>query len=159
MEVKVNGEIISSTDKPKLFYKGEVVVDQCFTSLDKVEIFNPTPDGWAGSVLATHYGRTSSYYSFSECLKCLRGVAPSAQEDIVVDGDYRGASLGKNACMHGLTCELRFVPGLDKILNKTNIREFTRDYELKIYQRLYTNTVPTFNAGIHALYPVHTTNN
>ena len=38
LEVKVNGQIVSPTGKPKRFKFNEVVVERCFQSLDKVEI-------------------------------------------------------------------------------------------------------------------------
>ena len=110
LEVKVNGEIVSSTGDAKQFDKGEVVVHRCFESLDKVEIRGPNGNGWGGSISAKISG-SDSYQPFSVCDKCEPGNASAAQA-IVVDGDGNSAIYGKTTCMDGNTCELRFPSGL-----------------------------------------------
>ena len=97
----MNGEIVSSGD----YKNGEVVVDKCFSSLDKVEVRNPTSNGWSGSVSASRDGK-GSYQPFTECAKCVPGRGKDA---IVVD---HSSDRGKAACNKGAVCELHFFTGL-----------------------------------------------
>ena len=85
------------------------MVDQCFDSLDKVEIRALNENAWAGSISAKISG-SDSYQPFSVCDKCEPGNASAAQA-IVVDGDGNSAIYGKTTCMNGNTCELRFPRG------------------------------------------------
>ena len=110
LEVIVNGEIVSSGDKRKEYKKGEVVVDKCFSSLDKVEVRNPSSKGWIGSISVSRDGKRS-YQPFTECSKCASGTA-TTKEGLLVDGDGNAAHLFKTACNNGATCELHFLTGL-----------------------------------------------
>ena len=106
----MNGEIVSSGDKQKKYKNGEVVVDKCFSSLDKVEIRNPTDNGWYGSISASRDGK-GSYHPFTECPKCVSGSA-SAKEAIAADGDSSSTKGGKIACINGAACEIHLFTGL-----------------------------------------------
>ena len=110
LQVIVNGEIVSSGNKNKVYKNGEVVVDKCFSSLDKVEVRNPSNDAWMGSISASRDGK-GSYHPFTECSKCIAGSA-SAEEAIVVGGASSASDKGKTACSKHAACELHFFTGL-----------------------------------------------
>ena len=112
LQVIVNGVNVTGQDV-KYYGKGEVVVDKCFQSLDKIQIRNPTTDAWAGSILALT-GDSDSYKPFSRCVNCVKGDA-SAADAIVVDGDDDSVEYGKTSCINGATCDLHFLPGWHRI--------------------------------------------
>ena len=109
LQVIVNGVIVSDKNPNKFYDNGEVVVDKCFQSVDKVQVRNPTTNAWAGSIVASR-GGSDSYQPFLRCIDCVRGNA-SAEEAIVVDGNSDSTEFGKTACHNGATCELHFLPG------------------------------------------------
>ena len=106
----MNGQMVSSGDPQKTYQNSEVVVDKCFSSLNKVEVQNPSNDGWLGSILVSRDGK-SSYQPFSECLDCLPGNA-NAQQAIGVDGNNNAPKLSKINCNNGKACKLLFFTGL-----------------------------------------------
>ena len=110
LEVFVNGQIVSSGDPQQTYQNNEVVVDTCFSSVDKVEVHNPSDNGWLGSISVSRDGNRS-YHPFTECSKCIPGSA-SATEAFAVDGNNNAASLTKINCNNGITCELHFFTGL-----------------------------------------------
>ena len=110
LQVIVNGELVSPESNNKKYQQGVVVVDKCFSSLDKVEVRNPTSKGWSGSISASRDGKRS-YQPFTECSKCASGTA-TTKEGLLVDGDGNPAHLFKTACNNGATCELHFFTGL-----------------------------------------------
>ena len=109
--VFVNGNKVASSNK--VYGKGEVVINKCYDSLDKVQVQNPTKNGWAGSISASSKA-DGKFIPMTGCSGCKAG-SDKAKEAFVVDGDDVGATLGKIACMKGAVCTLRFTPGSDKI--------------------------------------------
>ena len=109
LQVMVNGENVSPGSDTKVYIKGEVVVDECFTSMDKIQIRNPTSNAWTGSIVASANGRGS--YDPLDCLNCLPG-ASILTESIVVDGNGDATQQAETACMNGATCDLTFFSGL-----------------------------------------------
>ena len=118
LEVIVNGHTVSSGNKTQLYRPGEVVVDKCFASLDKIDVRNPSNDGWAGSFAFSNDGGASYFNTFH-----IRLFGRPLSDDpnrvstnnstsgvIEVDGDKD--VLANVACSNGATCELLLRPGL-----------------------------------------------
>ena len=109
LEVIVNGEVVSSDDKNKLHAREEVVVDKCFVSLDKIEVRNPSNNGWIGSASVSTDGG-ASYSPLLDCPSCVAAGKSARSGVIGVDGNHDMHA--KIACLNGATCELRVLPGL-----------------------------------------------
>ena len=109
LEIIVNGEVVSSDNKNKLHGRGEMVVDKCFASLDKIEVRNPSNNGWIGSVSVSTDGG-ASYKPLADCPSCVAAGKSDRSGVIGVDGN--GDMNAKIACINGATCELRVLPGL-----------------------------------------------
>ena len=114
LEVIVNGQIVSSGDKNKLYKYDEVVVDKCFASLDKIEVRNPSDDGWVGSISVSTDGG-ASYSPLLDCPSCV--FAGNYVRSGVIGVDGNGDMHAMIACINGATCELFLPPGLE-ILHK-----------------------------------------
>ena len=114
LEVIVNGQIVSSGDKNKLYKYDEVVVDKCFASLDKIEVRNPSDDGWVGSISVSYGGR--SYIRLSDCPTCVSG-RNSGMSGIGIDRNSDILPFAKMSCINGATCEL-LLPAGSTILRK-----------------------------------------
>ena len=107
LEVIVNGQIVSSGDKTREYKHGEVVVDKCFVSLDKIEVRNPTSNAWIGTVSVSSDGG-ASYSPLLDCPTCVNKGSRSG----VIGVDGNDDPFAKIACINGATCELLLQSGL-----------------------------------------------
>ena len=105
LEVIVNG-LVSSRG---YYAVGDVVLDKCFASLDKVEVRNHRTNGWVGTVsVSTDGGK--SYRPLLDCPTCVSKGNSDRSGVIGVDGDDNMHA--KIACINGATCELLLRRGL-----------------------------------------------
>ena len=81
---------------------GEVVLDQCYASLEGVQINNPFSNGWKGSVLLSLDQKKT--YSPFVCDECT-GTS-SIANPIIVDGDEGGKDTSGALCLNGASCLL-----------------------------------------------------
>ena len=109
MEVIVNGHTVSSGNKTQLYRPGEVVVDKCFTYLNKIEVRNPTEDGWTGYVSVSNDGG-ASYRPLLDCPTCV--LTGGAENSGMIGVDGNDDMRTNIACIDGATCELLLRPGL-----------------------------------------------
>jgi hypothetical protein len=90
------------------FAKTEVVIDQCYDSIEEVSIQATGTDAWAGSLEASFDGGAT--YGHVWCTGCTGSMATgyllATTEYLVVDGDSNGADEGLTQCLDGAACAI-----------------------------------------------------
>ena len=135
LEVSVDsgyGYVKVTPSETKFFSPNEIVVDECFASIEGVQVSNPTTNGWTGYIELSS-GNKKSYRSMicgyncacdtctsncncdSDCIsqgKC----SDDSKTMVVVDGDNDNNYSAKMKCLDGKTCT--FHPSETNIGNR-----------------------------------------
>ena len=101
IQVLVNGIIQTNF---KLFGKGRVVVDTCFSTLSSITVANPTNNGWGGTITVTYNGK-------EKILHCTGCTGSKFVKNLAVDGNSDGTDLGSTHCLNGKSC-IVFIAGI-----------------------------------------------
>jgi len=84
----------------KKFKLNEIVLDECFTNLDKIKVKNPSKDAWIGNIVVTENGLEKE-------LECINCCGPDFNGKILVDGDGACGSFAGAQCLGGISCTLK----------------------------------------------------
>lgn len=94
LDVFVNSEMVATGNHDF----AEAVFEQCYSSMPRVEIRNPTADGWQGFIRYSRDGGTT--FTSAQCVVCTDG---GGENGFVVDGDSNGSG-SLFACLNGELC-------------------------------------------------------
>ena len=100
------------SNQNKLYAKGAIVLEKCYTEIHAVRVQGPHINAWSGSVSFSSDGGVT--YTAGQCGTCTNGTGTA---QLSVDANNDSAVTAAAACLSSKTCSIQVPdPGVCKLL-------------------------------------------